>query len=260
MQEGLDTGPQQRHREGRLQPAFLRRRRRRVTGKVRQAAKLAFGKRQNKILLLGQHILRKTGTEAGKPLADGIQSRPRLAFQLGALAHKIQVIAFQHPERLGIQSQFRARLIKRVNPREQIGVEVQRAPMGGKTRRHLSLDLLQSVIGMGRGEGGKRRLDFCQPLAAFFQPDDAVLETGRRGGDGGDLRVMLRQRALIGRGKMLRPDAIKRRGAEGRGPVLEKGIFRHGILLIIAVMKALERLAASARAAKTAISIFQNPQ
>ena len=45
------------------------------------------------------------------------------------------------------------------------------------------------------------------------------------GGDGGDLGVMFGQGAFIGGREMLRPDAVQRRGAEGRGPGFEKRVF-----------------------------------
>ena len=59
--------------------------------------------------------------------------------------------------------------VKRIDAREQIGIQINRAPMRRQARRHLQLDRLQRIIGVGRGEVGKHRFHPRQQLAAFFQ-------------------------------------------------------------------------------------------
>ena len=228
MQKRFDIGTRQGDGKGRIQPAFPRRGGGGIAHKTGQPAHLVFAQRQDEILLIGQNILRKFRAQGRQSLANFIELRPIRALQHGALAHEIQVIAFEHPHRFGVQPKRFAFGEKRVNAGEQIGVQVDRAPMGRQARRHFQLDRLQRVIGMSRCEIGENCFDLAQQLAAFLQRDDGALETGRRGGDGGNLGVMLRQGAVIGRREMLRRDAVQRRGAERGGPVFEKRIVHPG--------------------------------
>lgn len=118
--------------------------------------------------------------------------------------------AFQDFHRFRIETERRTPLPDGIQAGKQGGIQIDRGPMRRQARRHLHLDRLQGVIGGRAGKGVKDRIDPGQQFAASFQRDDGVGKIGRRGiaRDTSYFRIVIAQRLGIGRGEMLRPDAI----------------------------------------------------
>jgi hypothetical protein len=77
---------------------------------------------------------------------------------------------------------------------------------------HLPFDLKERVVAVSADEQAKDVLDARQRPPAQFQCGDGVAEIRRfgPGGDGLDLRLVLRKRAGVGGGKVLGPDQRER--------------------------------------------------
>jgi len=117
----------------------------------------------------------------------------------------------------------------RIDAREQFRVHVDRRAVGGEPGSHVALHRLQGLVGIRGGEVPENARDATQRAAGLLQRDDRVFEIRRRRlpGDGGDLRLMVRERTGEGGREMLRADAREGRQAERRRPVFEKGIVAH---------------------------------
>ena len=140
------------------------------------------------------------------------------------------------PERVGLPHQ-------RVDAAEQRRIGVDLVPVAGDLRRHFALDFEQSVVGMRAGQQMKRIADALQRPAAQFQRRDRIVEARRCGvgRDGGDLGLVLGQRARIGLPEMLGRDAVERRNPVGGGPGLEKRIVGRRVWVVSVIGRGLTK-------------------
>ena len=100
--------------------------------------------------------------------------------------------------------------------------------MARADRRHVTLDRLQALVGVGADEIPEHGLDAPQRFAASFERGNRVVESGstRIVGDCASLHAMLRHRAVEGRMVIFRLDVCEIRNLEGK-ICLAEGIGRH---------------------------------
>src|SRR5262245_15130555 len=215
--------------------ALGRRRARRLAHKVRQSRQIVLALEHERItLLVGEHILAERGAERREPLVDLSKPLARLGIERGTGALEHQVIALQHARLLGVEAKRLAALAERVDAAEQQLVEQDAVPVAGLTRRNLALDLEQRIVGVGARKHAKDPADPIQRAAGSLHRLDGVLERGRSriARDRGDLGVMLRESAVVGRDEMIGVYTAKRRHTEGAAPFLEQGIVGGHLLIV----------------------------
>ena len=96
-----------------------------------------------------------------------------------AAAHETQMHPLQQPQRLRVEAQRVACLVKRVDPCEQRFVQRDGRGMAREAGRHGALHRLQGVVGIGAGqcmEGGRYA---PQQGAGALHGRDGVVEAGR---------------------------------------------------------------------------------
>ena len=148
---------------------------------------------------------------------------------LRAGAHEILVVTLDQPVRFGVEAEFCAIVVERLDALEERAVQIDRVLLRGKFRRHLGLDFLQGGIRVRAREIGKNAVDPSEQLAGFFQRDDRVFE-GRRlgvGRDRFDLLQLLGHSLFIGRRKMFVLDLVEGRVMEIERTFFEERIFSH---------------------------------
>ncbi len=173
-----------------------------------------------------QHVLAEGRAEGRQALGD--RPHPLLArlVERRAAAHEVLVGLLQHPHLLGGQVQVIAAVMERAHPREEPRVEGDGVGMLRQHRRHVALDRLDLLGGVGGGEVEEDAAEPVESVAAVLQRVDGVGE-GRRirvGGDRLDLGAMFGQRPLESRAVV--PDGDLREGSdpERRGPGAEEGV------------------------------------
>ena len=141
---------------------------------------------------------------ASRVLAAGSSAAPA--------RRKLGMIALDHPLLFGIEPERVGLAHQRVDAGEQIRVGVNVVPVPRHHRRHLALDLLQRIVGMGAGEHMEHVLDPRQRPAAALQRLDRIGETRRRGlgRNRRDFGRVFGAGACVGRAKVFGPDAVER--------------------------------------------------
>ena len=152
-----------------------------------------------------EHVLRKLGTKPGQFAVDLSQTRLLLVVQPCAGANEIPMGFFEQTQLFGIKAQAIALLVERINPGEQIRVQQDRIAVRRQPRRHLALDLLAGIIGVGTDQVEEHRGHPRQHPAAALHGHDGVVEAGCHGTgrDSLDLGQMLFHAALHGRDEVL---------------------------------------------------------
>ena len=102
--------------------------------------------------------------------------------------------------------------------------------MARQKRRHVALDRLDRLAGIGAGHDEEYVGDAVEVVTAFFQRNDGVVESGRGrvGGDGIKLGAVRGQRPVEGRAKMLGRQRREGRQAKGTGPVGKQRVLGGG--------------------------------
>src|SRR4029079_1100651 len=106
-------------------------------------------------LLVGQHILRKLGTEARQSLVDGGEAFLRRLLERGAGAHESGVVALHNTCLLRAETKRVAPLIERGYAGVERRIEVERVVMAGEQRGHVPLFFL-CIIRLGFGSATKK--------------------------------------------------------------------------------------------------------
>ena len=228
LQERLDTGAAERHGVLPFQTAILGRPARCGAGEIRQADEVVFAERQHIRLLVGEHVLAETGAKRREPVADVLQPLLRRGVEACPGAAEQRVVAFQHARLLACQAETRGVAMQRVELREQLFVEVNLIPVPGKFWRHVALDRLDRLAGVGAGQHIEHVADPHEQPARAFQRLDRVGERWLRlsGRDDVDFGAVRGKRLLEGGREMLRRDRLQRRDPERRRPFGEQRVFR----------------------------------
>ncbi len=180
--------------------------------------------------LEGVGLLEQVGAELdGQPRqlgVDGAQAVLLRRREVRAAADEAPVRTVEERGLLGIERELRARVVDRLDPREQRLVEEDVVGMPGEHRLDLGLDGLQGVAGLGPGEDAEDVDDAGERLAGVVKRRHRVVEGGRRvaRGDRRDLAVVLAHRHGERRQEVLRPDPLERRQAVRRGPLAEQRV------------------------------------
>ena len=147
-------------------------------------------------LLVGEHVLAECGAERRQPLADRGEPLLVRGVEAGAGAAEGHVVALQHARLLGREAELAAALPQRLDAGEEAGMELDAVAVRREARRHLALDRLDGVVGVGAGEAMEHRGDVRQRPPAALQRRDRVGEARRLGlaGDRLDLGELLGHR------------------------------------------------------------------
>jgi len=86
------------------------------------------------------------------------------------------MVAFQNPQRLGIESKLRTLLVERIDPRKERWIEENRIPMPGNDRRQIALDALQGLIGIGRAELRENQINPIKLRSTAFERRNRVVK------------------------------------------------------------------------------------
>ena len=99
------------------------------------------------------------------------------------------------------QAECGATIVKRLDPREQLGIEVDRIAQRGQLGRGGGVDRVELVVGVGGGQRAEHRRHAVEHLARAFECFDGVGKSGHLGaiGDGADFGL-LDGDALLDRG------------------------------------------------------------
>ncbi len=102
--------------------------------------------------------------------------------------------------------------------------------MAREDGRHIALDRLERVIGVGAGEPEEDGGDAGERQSAPLQGDDGVVEGRlcRVSGDTLHCRLLFRHGRVEGRPVVFRPDSVEGRSAIGRGPGFKQRIAGSG--------------------------------
>jgi len=178
-----------------------------------------------------QHVLRELGAEPGQLTVDLAQARLLLIRKPRAGANEITMGFLEQAQLLGIEPQRFALLIQAVDPGKQLGIELDRIAVCRQPRRHLTLDLLAFVVGVGADQVEEHRGHARQGSAAALHRNNRVVEARRIGiaGNGLDLGQMLFHTALHRRDEVLIANPVERRHLQR-----QRGDFKeriHGRLL-----------------------------
>jgi hypothetical protein len=138
----------------------------------------------------------------------------------------------EQPGVLGRQAHRRAVVVDRLDAREEARVEVDRVGVRRQLRRHLGLDRVERVVGVGPGHRAERGIDPAEHPPRALERDDRVGERRRLGIglDRLDLRALDGHR-LLERGLVVAvPDLAEVGRAERQRPVLGEhaGGLRNG--------------------------------
>jgi hypothetical protein len=112
--------------------------------------------------------------------------------QLRTGLHHVLVGPLQQAGILGRHGHGGAVVVHRLDPREELGIEVDRVRVRRELRPDLGIDRVQRVVGVRASQGVEHRRHPAEHLTRRFQGDEGVLE-GRRGGlvaDAGDLDIV----------------------------------------------------------------------
>ena len=170
-------------------------------------------------LLVGEHVLAEQRAEARQPFADRRQPRLLVGVEAGAGAGEGDAPAFERPRRFGVEAETsrapdgaprRGRTARR-----RAGSRCARATSTGAMSRSMrSIASLVSALARWKNAALTRLSSAPARSRATI-----VLSKRRRGGIGDDRRDLgatRGQRRVEGGRKVLGPDAIERRRAEGR--------------------------------------------
>ncbi len=163
-----------------FQPARLGRFHRAGDFRIRQAGKFGLVvQHQRAGLGGGDQLLLELGFQAGIFLVDRLQLRLVLVRQKRAGMHELAVIERQNLQRFGIQFQAGARVIERLHPREEFGIEEDGVAVRRQLRRFHRLHLVQGGIGVGLHHAEEGVADPVQHAARPLHRRDGVVEAGR---------------------------------------------------------------------------------
>ncbi len=199
----------------------------RVDGRVRHTGHLGAGiDHQGRGVGFLQHVLGEGRLQGGDVGVDGFQFFLVGGRQLGAGTHEIGVVAFQQVLRFPVQVQLVALGVQGVDAGEQLGVQEDGVAMGGQLGRHVAVNGVERIVGVGALQVLERGLHAGQQLARTLHGHDGVVEGGRLGvvGDGVDF-LQLHAHALGEGGcEMLVLDLVEGRVFERQRAGLEEGI------------------------------------
>ena len=158
-----------------------------------------------------QNVLGEGGGQGGQVGVDGLQLHLVGIRQLRAGANEVSVVTLEQAHRFGVQAQGGARSMQRLHAGKKFPVQHDRVVVGGQLRRHLTLDGVERVIGVGTGHAEEGGRNPAQHLAAALHRDDGVFKAGRIGlvGDGVDLDQLLAHAFVEGRRVMLVVDLVE---------------------------------------------------
>jgi hypothetical protein len=170
--------------------------------------------------------------QRGHLLVD--RAHPLLLFRTeqGAGAHEVGVGLLEQARLLGVELERRARFPHRLDAGKQRGVEADVVAMSGELRSELLLDRLQRLVGLGRGQVRKHRVDLVEQLPRVVERLKRVGKRCRRliTGDRRDF-LRLGGHRLGQRGReVLGADRRERRHTERRRPLDEQRIGLGGRL------------------------------
>ncbi len=195
--------------------------------RLRQAGQLVLGLQHEQVsLLVRQHVLAELGAERGQPLGDRRHPLPGLGVERGAGLDEAAVVALQHARLLLGEAEVALLLHQRIDAPEQLGVLVDAHGVLGEARRHLALDRLDRLVGVGAREIVENGRHAIEAAPGALQRLDRVLERrpGRVLGDHLDFRDVVGKRLVEGRHEMLVAHAVERRHLERRLPLPQQGI------------------------------------
>ena len=135
---------------------------------------------------------------------------------------ELAVIKSQNLQRLRVQLQFGAPVVKRLHPRKQFAIEKDGIAVRRQFGRFRGLHLVEGGIGVGLHHAKESVVDPLQHAARAFHRGNGVVESGRGlvAGNGGDLRQLLLHAFFKGRLVIAVLDQIKARrliGQRARG-------------------------------------------
>ncbi len=178
-QERVDQRPAERDDVLARQAALRRRLGRGVAQGRRQACQVLLAvEHEQEALLVAEDVLPEARAELGQPFGDGAEPRPVGVAEAGAIADEVPVGDVEHAALLGIEAERIAALEHGVDAGEELGVECDALPVAGEDRRHVALDLLQAVVGVGAGEVPEHAADAAQLSSGPFEGRDHVVERG----------------------------------------------------------------------------------
>ena len=128
------------------------------------------------VALVGQNVLTELGGEGGKPFGDFGQALLGGLGLAAAGAHEIGVIALENAHLLRGKRERLPLCVHGGDAAEQIVVEVDLAVVAREDRRHVALDLFESVVRVRPGQIVEHRGDTAEKRAALFQRLDGVCE------------------------------------------------------------------------------------
>ena len=229
LQERHDQAARQGH-DVAVEPALLRRLRRRRHEVGRQAGQVVGGEGQRPALLVGQHVLPEGGPQAREPLDDLLQPRPVGAREPRAGADEHPVVQREHPLLLRSQPELGLLREEAVDAGEQACVHHRLGVVGGEARAQLALQRLDRVVGMRAGQAEEHGGDPVEgPLGPLHRLDRvAEVRRGRIAGDRVDVGARLGQRGVEGRAEVVGRDGGEGRQSERRIPVLQQRVHLRG--------------------------------
>jgi hypothetical protein len=173
-----------------------------------------------------EHVLGEQGVQFGDARVDLLHPRLGLCVQRRAGAGEIEVGQLDQAQGLFVQAQRRPLLVDRIDPREQLLVQVDRVEFTGQSRVDLDLQLLQELVRIRVRDVAEGIGHPLQCGSRQLQRFEGVGEIRRLGvvADGRDLDAQLLEAAVECGRVMLVADAVERRYAVGGVPWLKEGI------------------------------------
>jgi hypothetical protein len=154
----------------------------RVAQRLGEAGEVGLARElERMVLLVGELVLAEPRVERREPRVDRGEPRLALGVERGALAREAAIDDLDEPEVLADEPAGVARVVHRLDPREQRRVLADLVVERREHRRQILLELQHVVVGHRRGVDAEHAGRALERPARGLERDDRVVERRRRG-------------------------------------------------------------------------------